>query len=64
MFTVCLCICTDMGVGMGLYGAPTFITTSDLISTVTPEKRTEERREKLDGQDGQSVESTIRAGDL
>lgn len=39
-----LCVCVDMGAG--LYGASKFIATSDLITTVTPEKRTEEGQEK------------------
>lgn len=41
---VCVCFLTDMGAG--LYGALKF-TTSDVITTVTPERRTEEKRAEL-----------------
>uniref|UniRef100_A0A8D3BQT9 Erythrocyte membrane protein band 4.1 like 3 n=1 Tax=Scophthalmus maximus TaxID=52904 RepID=A0A8D3BQT9_SCOMX len=39
---VCVCVCVDMG--SGLYAASTTITTSHLITIVTPERTAEERR--------------------
>lgn len=51
---VCLCVCVDMGTG--LYGASKVIAVSDLITTVTPERRTEERKEE------QGTESNIQMG--
>lgn len=41
MVSMCVCVFADMGAG--LYAASKFIATSDLITTVTPEKRREER---------------------
>lgn len=41
---MCVCALTDMGAG--LYGALKF-TASDVITTITPEKRTEEQRAEL-----------------
>lgn len=41
MVSMCVCVFADMGAG--LYVASKFIATSDLITTITPEKRREER---------------------
>lgn len=41
---VFVCLCVDMG--SGLYGASKGIAVSDLITTITPERRTEEKREE------------------
>ena len=51
-----MCVLTDMGAG--LYGALKF-TTSDVITTVTPEKRAEETRAEL----GRANEAGQRGGD-
>lgn len=51
-----VCVFADMGVG--LYGASKFITTSDVITTVTPEKRTEEKRVEQGTDINQSMESS------
>uniref|UniRef100_A0A673LMD9 Erythrocyte membrane protein band 4.1 like 3 n=1 Tax=Sinocyclocheilus rhinocerous TaxID=307959 RepID=A0A673LMD9_9TELE len=42
--TVCVCVCVEMGTA--LYGTAKGIAISDLITTVTPEKKVEETREE------------------
>ncbi len=41
---MCVCVCVEMGTA--LYGAAKGIAMSDLITTVTPEKKVEETREE------------------
>lgn len=41
---MCVRVCVDMG--SGLYAASKAIAFSDLITTVTPERRTDERKEE------------------
>uniref|UniRef100_A0A8C1LJI8 Erythrocyte membrane protein band 4.1-like 3a n=1 Tax=Cyprinus carpio TaxID=7962 RepID=A0A8C1LJI8_CYPCA len=43
---VCVCVCVCVEMGTALYGAAKGIAMSDLITTVTPEKKVEETREE------------------
>lgn len=43
--------------GTGLYGASKAIAVSDLITTVTPERRTEERKSEQGTENNQSEET-------